>query len=85
MPVMFCYIDSFTMDQQVIKLSPGDAEVIFRGNLSDASDFMAYTYQNDKYDRIVLNVTLAESVADQIRFQAQSKYSKNEIQIEVLK
>ena len=40
---------------------------------------MAYTYQNDKYDRIVLKGTLAESVADQIRFQAQSKYSKNEI------
>ena len=85
MPIMFCYIDSFTLNQQVVKLTPGDAEVIFRGKLDDVCDFMAYAYHKDKYDRIVLKGTLAESVVDQIRFQAQVKYNKDDIEIEVLK
>ena len=85
MPVMFCYIDPFIMQQQVIKLTPGNAEAIFSGELYDICKFIATEYNNGGYDRVVLKGTLAESVADQIRENSKTLYGLKEIEIEVLK
>ena len=85
MPVMFCYIDPFTMEQAVTKLTPGDAENIFHGSIDEVTTFMAEEYNHEKYDRIVLNGPLAETIADQIRTYSLTKYNNREIEIEVLK
>ena len=85
MPIMFCYIDPFIMQQQVIKLTPGNAETIFSGELYDTCRFIAAEYNNGGYDRVVLKGTLAESVADQIRDNSKTLYGLKEIEIEVLK
>ena len=82
---MFCYIDPFIMNQQVIKLTPGDTEMIYSGSLDSISTFMATEYNNGGYDRIVLNGPLAETIADQIRTYSLTKYNNKEIEIEVLK
>ena len=85
MPIMFCYIDPFVINQQVVKLTPGDTEVIFRGSLREISDFMATEYNNGNYDRITLKGNIADSVAEQIRNFAKLTYGLKEIKIEVLK
>lgn len=85
MPVMFCYIDPFIMNQQVVRLTPGETKVIFSGGLDDVCSFMATEYNNGGYDRITLKGTLAESVADRIRQNSKTLYGLKEINIEVLK
>ena len=84
MPIMFCYIDPFIMNQEVVKLTPGDTEIIFRGSLDSISAFMAAEYNNGGYDKIALKGTLADTVADQIRNDSQTKYGLKHIEIEVL-
>ena len=84
MPIIFCYIDPFTMQQAVIKLTPEDAINIFHGNIDEITTFIAEEYNHDDYDRIVLKGTLADSVADQIRAYSLTKYNNKEIEIEVL-
>ena len=85
MPIMFCYVDPFVMDQQVVKLTPGETEMIYHGSLDSISTFMATEYNNGGYDRIVLKGTLADTVADQIRENSKTRYGLGEINIEVLK
>lgn len=85
MPIMFCYIDPFIMDQQVVKLIPGNTEVIFSGHLDDVCRFIATEYNNGGYDKVTLKGTLADSVADQIRENSKTLYGLKEIEIEVLK
>lgn len=85
MPVMFCYIDPFIMQQQVVKLTPGSTEILFLGSLDEICRFMAAEYNNGGYDRIALKGTLAETVADRVRLNSQTLYGLKEINIEVLK
>lgn len=85
MPVMFCYIDPFIMRQQVVKLTPGDTEVIFEGGLDEVCRFIANEYNNGGYDRVALKGTLAETVADRVRETSKLMYGLKEIEIEVLK
>ena len=85
MPVMFCYIDPFIMEQQVVKLTPGETEVIFSGGLDAVCKFIATEYNNGGYDRVALKGTLADSVADRIRENSKTLYGLKEIEIEVLK
>lgn len=85
MPVMFCYIDPFIMNQQVVRLTPGDTEVIFTGDLDDVCQFITTEYNNGGYDRVALKGTLADSVADRIREDSMRLYGLKEIEIEVLK
>lgn len=82
---MFCYIDPFIMNQDVVRLTPGSTEVIFHGTLGEISDFMVAEYANQEYDRITLKGTLAETVADQIRMKSKTNYNINDIKVEVLK
>ena len=85
MPVMFCYIDPFIMNQQVVKLTPGDTEMLYSGSLDSVSTFMAAEYNNGGYDRIVLKGVLADTVADQIRENSKTRYGLGNVEIEVLK
>ena len=85
MPVMFCYIDPFIMRQQVVKLTPGDTEVIFEGDLNEVCRFIANEYNSGEYDRVALKGTLAETVADRVRETSKLMYGLKEIEIEVLK
>ena len=82
---MFCYIDPFDMNQQIVKLTPNSSEAIFNGTLSEASAFMATEYNNGGYERIVLKGTLADNLADEIRSYSKTKYGFNNIEIEVIK
>ena len=82
---MFCYIDSFSIAQQVVELTPGNAEAIFSGDIDSVCQFMAHQYNQKLYDRIVLKGALADSIADQVRNYAMVNYSNNNIEIEVLK
>ena len=85
MPVMFCYIDPFIMRQQVVKLTPGETEVIFVVCLDEVCRFIANEYNNGGYDRVALKGTLAETVADRVRENSKLMYGLKEIEIEVLK
>lgn len=85
MPVMFCYIDPFIMNQSVIEITPNDNVILFKGPLELACDYMAGQYSMKEYDRIVLKGGLADSAAEMIREYAITKYSANNIKIEVLK
>lgn len=85
MPIMFCYIDPFAINQQVVKLTPGGTEVIFSGNLDAACKFIGAEYKNNNYDKITLKGMLAETVADKIRDYCETLYDLKTIEIEVLK
>ena len=85
MPIMFCYIDPFVMDQQVVKLTPGTTEVLFTGSLDNVCQFMSNEYHNGDYNKITLTGMLAESVAEKIRDYGKTLYDLNDIEIEVLK
>ena len=80
MPVMFCYIDPFIMRQQVVKLTPGDTEIIFEGGFDEVCHFIANEYNNGGYERIALKGTL-----DRVRETSKLMYGLKEIEIEVLK
>lgn len=85
MPIMFCYIDPFVMNQQVVRLTPGETEIIFTGGLEAVCNFMAAEYKNGNYDKITLKGVLSESVADKIRMNGNNLFGLEEIDIEVLK
>lgn len=84
MPVMFCYIDPFVMNQSVVELTPEDQKVLYSGQLDEVCNYIAQEYMNNKYDKVVLKGTLAESVADQIRAYSIMSYGYNDIEIEVI-
>lgn len=85
MPVMYCYIDPFVMDQQVMRVLPGRTDVIFSGRIEDISDFMAVEYMNNNYEKITLEGALAESIAEKIEEVGLHLYGLNNMNIEVIK
>ena len=52
MPIIFCYLDPFSMKQSVIKIENDKSE--YSADLNHVAEFMANTYATGKYSRIVL-------------------------------
>ena len=82
MPIMFCYLDPFSMKQSVIKI---ESEVLFSADLNSVAEFMAHTYATNQYSRIVLKGSLADLVSENIRNYCLNVYNLSNIEIEVLK
>lgn len=84
MPIMFCHIDPFVMNQTVVEMSSDTLETIFAGSMLQIADFMAKAYSTKKYERIILQGQMADDIAEQIRTYALTDYNLNNIEIEVL-
>lgn len=84
MPIIFCYIDPFALKQQVIKISANNTEQIYSGSIDEISHYIAFIYNDEDYQKIILKGSLAENIADQIRLYAMTDYNKNKIEIEVI-
>lgn len=85
MPIIFCYLDPFSMKQSVIKIENDKSEVMYSADLNHVAEFMANTYATGKYSRIVLKGQLAELMSENIRSYCLNMYNLNKIEIEVLK
>ena len=85
MPIVFCYLDPFSMKQSVIKIENDKSEVLFSADLNSVAEFMAHTYATNQYSRIVLKGSLADLVSENIRNYCLNVYNLSNIEIEVLK
>ncbi len=54
MPIIFCYLDPFSMKQSVIKIENDKSEIMYSADLNHVAEFMANAYATGKYSRIVL-------------------------------
>lgn len=84
MPVIYCSIDPFVMNQTVLEMSDNNTKAIFNGNMTEIAVFMAQAYSTKKYDRIILQGSQTEKIVEDIRFYGLTNYNLNNIEIEVI-
>ena len=86
MPIMFCFIDPFVMQQTVTAVLSDSSYTLFTAkDLNETCELLATYYSTGDFRQIVLKGTLAESVADQVRSYGKISYNLKDMNIEVLK
>lgn len=80
MRIMYCNFNMFTLNSSVID---DQNNLLCSGDLKTVAEFMAMTYGQNDYGKIILEGPYAEVLKESVLNYGKTKYNLNEMNIEV--